>query len=268
MSVRSENELKSMKILPVLLLLFIHLLMSYNASIFPWRALLGSVLLIAIGRLVWPAEWKDRFGLRIPSRDIILSIVQAPILMILLYWIIWVIASGQGILYQPPFTRHCLLSPVYAHTLGQTLNEELLFGALFLYAIRQKFPQSHSLVVAALVASGFSLLHYVFYRWMVISQYGGILTIGTLFVLFVIGLLRNTLILKSGHIGYSWSLHFSINLIGLTAGYTFGSGKKLIEPEIFNLILGAPAAVFLSIFILAACSVSLLRKRPSLAASC
>lgn len=244
-----------------LLLLVIHLLMSYNASFFPERALLGSVLIAVIARLAWPANWKDRLGLNISYRDAILSFAQAPILIFALYWMIQGIANAQTITYQSPFAQYGILSPRYMHTLGQTLNEELLFGALCLYTIQRKFPQGHPLLIAALVASGFSLLHSIFYHWIVLPRYRDILTAGTLFVLFVIGLLRNTLILKSGHIAYSWSLHFSINLVGLAATYTFENGKELIEPEVFNLILGAPTAVFLSIFSLAACSIILLSNK-------
>ena len=240
------------KFLLVVLLLITHLFMSYNGSLLPWRAVVGSVLIAVIAHAAWPSDWKDRLGLRIPARDALLSIALAPILMFLLYWAIRFIVSPQNIVFQPSLSLSGVLDLGTLHTLGQTLNEELLFGALLLTALCKKYPKSHPLLLAGSVALVFSLLHYVFYRWIVLPGYGGSLTASALFVLLAIGLLRNTLILKAGHIAYSWSLHFSINLVGLTALYTFENGVELTEPQIFNRILGAPGVVFFSAAVLAA----------------
>ena len=130
---------------------------------------------------------------------------------------------------------------------------------MLLNAIRRKSRESRLLPVAMGVALGFAVLHYVFYRWIVVPKHAGILTLAALFVLFAIGLLRNTLILKADHIAYSWSVHLSINLTGLIALYTFESGARLNEAQIFNSILGSQAGVILSVFVLAACTLALLR---------
>jgi polyferredoxin len=80
---------------------------------------------------------------------------------------------------------------------------------LLLHTVRKVFSRFHLLLIAAIVAAWFSLLHYAFYGWIVPAQFSGSLTAGTLFSLFAVGLLRNTLILRDGHIAYAWSLHLS-----------------------------------------------------------
>jgi hypothetical protein len=135
----------------------------------------------------------------------------------------------------------------------------MLLGALPLKAFRRKFDRVQPFWIATIIAISFAALHYVFYRWIVRPEYAGILTASALFVLFALGVLRNTLILKTGHIAYSWCLHLSINSVGLAGAYTFANGEELIEPQVFNLILGSPAAVALSVIGFAACSFVLLR---------
>jgi hypothetical protein len=246
-----------MKVLLLLLLFFAHILMSYNGSVFPLCALLGSALIMVIARAIWPEDWKDWLGLRIGARDAVLAIVITPMLMALLYGMIRSIANAQDILYQPPIVKHGIIAPIYLHTLGQTLNEEMLFGALLLTALRGRFPRGRSLYIAGIVAFCFSLLHYVFYRWIVLPNYSGILTLGALFVLFAIGISRNTLILKAGHIAFAWSLHLSINIVGLLGFYQFESGYKLSEPQVFIHILGSQNAVIMSAFVLMICCIIL-----------
>jgi membrane protease YdiL (CAAX protease family) len=241
-----------MKRFLVILLFVTHLLMSYGGSIWPLRAIIGSVLIAIIARAAWPAHWKDWLGLRIPLRDGLWAIAMAPLMMALLYLLVKTIANAQHIFFQPAWIRYGVFDTAYLHTLGQTLNEELLFGALILNALQLKFNKSHPLLIAAAVAAMFSLLHYTFYRWIVLPGYSGILAPGTLFVLFTIGMCRNTLILQSKHIAYAWSLHFSINCVGLIGLYRFANGGKLTEPEVFNFILGSQATLILSLVILVA----------------
>ncbi len=248
-----------MKALLILLLFLTLLLMSYNGSVLPWRALLGSFLIVLIARKIWPAEWKDWLGLRMHRRAVILAAALAPILMALLYFTIQAIANAQEITYRSPYVEYGLLSLVYLHTLGQTLNEEMLLGALLLNAFRRKFDRIRPFWIATIIAMAFAALHYVFYRWIVLPEYSGILTGGALFVLFALGVLRNTLIIKFGHIAYSWFIHLSINGVGLIGTYFFANGEELTEPQTLNLILGAPLAIALSVIGFIACSFILLR---------
>jgi membrane protease YdiL (CAAX protease family) len=258
MPVDQRSNISTMKTVWILLLFLTHILMSYGGSFLPLRALVGSLLIAIIARAAWPRHWKDRLGLRIPSRAVIQAIVLAPILILSLYWMVRVIADIQNITYQSPIAEHGVLSLAYLHTLGQTLNEEMLFGALILFSMRRTFAKISPLLIASLVALAFSLLHFIFYAWIVFPPNSGILTVSALFVLFAIGMLRNTLILRTGNIAYSWSVHFSINLVGLLGLYMLENGIELTESQIFNHILGSQLAVILSFFVLIGCGFSLL----------
>ena len=251
----------------IFLLLLAYLLTSYGGSVPPIRSLVGSFLIVMIGRALWQESWKDWLGLEFELRTLILAAILAVPLMTLFSMAIRPMASSQNILYQSPISRHGILNPVYLHTLGQTLNEEMILGALLLNSVRKAVSRIHSLLIAAVVAAWFSLLHYAFYGWIVPPQFSGRLTAGTLFALFAIGLLRNTLILRDGHIAYAWSLHLSINTAGLLGLYTDRNGNKLLEPEIFNLILGSPAVIILGGFILILCAFLLMYKSRNLVTS-
>jgi membrane protease YdiL (CAAX protease family) len=133
-----------------------------------------------------------------------------------------------------------------------------LFGALILFALQRRIGSGRSLQITLVVALIFALLHYVFYRWIVVSENRGVLTLAALFVLFAIGVARNSLILKANHIAYAWSLHFSINMIGLVGVTRFLNGTELTEPQVLNRILGSPYAVLVSVVVLMTCGIFLL----------
>jgi membrane protease YdiL (CAAX protease family) len=248
-----------MKFALIFLMFLTHILMSYNGSFLPLRALVGSFLIAIIARAAWPTQWKARLGLGIPSRAAVWAIGLAVFLILSLYWMVRMIAGLQNIAYQSPIAEYGILSLVYLHTLGQTLNEEMLFGALILAGMQRAFSRTSPFLIASLVAFGFSGLHFIFYAWVVLPPNSGALTASALFVLLGIGMLRNTLILKTGHIAYSWSVHLCINLVGLIGMYSFENGVELTEPQVFNYILGSPVAVILSCFVLLTCGLSLLR---------
>jgi membrane protease YdiL (CAAX protease family) len=237
------------------------LLMSYGAAISPVLALLGSMIIAGFAWINWRAEWKNKLGLSIPPRDAVLAMLSAPVLMILFYGLIVTIAAMQDITYLSPVSKHGLLSAAYLHTLGQTLNEEMLFGALILFALQRRIGSGRSLQITLVVALIFALLHYVFYCWIVVSENRGVLTLAALFVLFAIGVARNSLILKANHIAYAWSLHFSINMIGLVGVTRFLNGTELTEPQVLNRILGSPYAVLVSVVVLTTCGIFLLAAR-------
>jgi hypothetical protein len=94
----------------------------------------------------------------------------------------------------------------------------------------------------------FSLIHFVFYRWIFLD--GGILGIQTLITLFLVGFVRNSLILQTGHIGYSWALHFGWMAIMFGSSHTYiNSNMPLKESESFNLYLGSTEMLILSLIL-------------------
>ncbi|HPJ06356.1 MAG TPA: hypothetical protein PLK17_12665 [Bacteroidales bacterium] len=61
------------------------------------------------------------------------------------------------------------------------------------------------LFASVALALFFALIHFVFYKWIFLDR--GIIGMLTHTSLFMVGFVRNSLILMTGHIGYSWALH-------------------------------------------------------------
>jgi hypothetical protein len=127
----------------------------------------------------------------------------------------------------------------YFHIFFYTLNEEFVLGALLLFTLKQKYPESDPLLLSIATACIFTIIHFIFFKWIFIPPNRGLLTLFTLANLLLIGVVRNNTILKYGHIGYAWSLHFGwmVILFGCKI-YSVQTGKPLTEPERFNLFIG------------------------------
>ena len=196
------------------------------------------MLIIVLSSILWDREFLTKIGLRIRMHSVLLSIIFSVVIIILSYLVMNHIAAGKGIKIQ---ANH---PDSYIHTFFYTLNEEILLGAILLYYCIKKI-RAHPLVISAVVALFFSLLHFIFYEW-VFSE-GGMLQPATLLCLFGIAFVRNNLILYFNHIGYSWALHFGWIAIMLSSSHTDpGSGASLTESARFNLYLGSSEMIAVS----------------------
>ncbi len=75
-----------------------------------------------------------------------------------------------------------------------------------------------------------------------------VIGISTLITLFLVGFVRNSLIIQTGHIGYSWALHFGWIAIMFGSSHTDLNTNMLVtEPEGFNLYLGSTEMLIISI---------------------
>ena len=60
--------------------------------------------------------------------------------------------------------------------------------------------------------------------------------------------MRNSLILQTGHIGYSWALHFGWMVVMFGSKHIdLNSNLRVTEPERFNLYLGSIEMLGISI---------------------
>lgn len=145
----------------------------------------------------------------------------------------------------------------YFHNIFYVLNEDIVLGALILYGMITR-KKMHPIVASMLLAAMFSLVHYVFYRWVFTDR--GTLSVITLALLFLIGLLRNNLIVQTGHIGYSWALHVGWMAVMFGCNHIFpDSNIRVTEPERLNIYIGS-AEVFVIALILALASTLYLFK--------
>jgi hypothetical protein len=145
----------------------------------------------------------------------------------------------------------------YYHDVFYILNEEIVFGSLVLFYLTQKrkiIPIYASVGLALL----FSAIHFAFYRWIIDI---GIVQIATLITLFLIGFVRNNLIIVNGHIGYSWALHFGWIVIMFGFIHQNNDTQMIMsELDTFNYYLGSIEALAIS-FALAAVSCVYCLKR-------
>jgi hypothetical protein len=214
------------------LIVLTHLLFSYNAFNGWWYSLTGTFLIILLARRCWSEDYLEWIGLKISLKAIIKSLILLIFVIFSSYILISLIAENPGV----SIKISALL--IFIHIIGYTLNEEILLGAILLKYIQKRFVHLKKFLTSVLVALVFSVLHYVFYRWIFLDK--GILSIATLVSLFAIGIIRNNLILSTGHIGYSWALH--AGWVFIMFGFVHIeklTGTYMNEPCRFNLYLGS-----------------------------
>ena len=133
------------------------------------------------------------------------------------------------------------------HTLGQTLNEEMVLGSLLLKYAAGKLPKLPPAAISILVALAFSLLHYAFYSLRPVTMINyGVLSLAALASIFAVGVLRNNCILSTGNIAFAWGIHFGWNLVFMDSQYLHAATQvKLPEPAMFNAVFGSPAVLLL-----------------------
>ena len=135
----------------------------------------------------------------------------------------------------------------YYHDIFYILNEEIVIGAMLLFSLVNQ-RKIRPIIASIGLAVFFSLIHFVFYKWMMRDR--GILEITTLLTLFCVGFVRNSLILWTGHIGYSWALHFGWMVIMFGSMHIdLNTNLRVAEPNRFNLYLGSIEMLIISIII-------------------
>lgn len=226
-----------------------YLLFSYNVFSGCWYSGIGTLLIIFFAFLVWRQEFLFRIGIKINRTILFTSLLMVLILTAGGYGLMRSIANRVGVMIQYADWRN------FIHDSFYTLNEEMILGAVLLGWFRDRFIKLHPPAVSVLVAILFAGLHYLFYRWIFTDR--GILSLLTLSSLTMVGILRNNLILATGHVGFSWALHVSwIAVMFGTFHYHTDSLEGLLEYERFNLYLGSPLT-FIIITALAMLSFSL-----------
>jgi membrane protease YdiL (CAAX protease family) len=125
----------------------------------------------------------------------------------------------------------------FLHTFFYTLNEEIILGALFLKGIQHYRKKTPAWIISVGVAVCFTIIHFVFFQWIFDNR--GPLGVFTLLSLLAVGIARNNLILRTGHIGYSWALHFGWVYIMLgSSHYQRITEHYLTDFERFEVYLG------------------------------
>ena len=214
-----------------------------------WQcSLLATLVIIGFFRYRERTHWKELLGIGFKARDVIAFLLLTSVIVFASYWLIKYIVISNGYSFNLLLTGynqfdnlkglpfHAILSS-YLYYIPQTFNEEMIVGALLLFSLKRRFKSANNLTIAALVALVFSLMHQAMYKYSPV-QPGELLTVTTLTSLFLVGVLRNLLILRSGKITYAWAIHLSWNLLFFTTLILLPNGEFASEPRRFNLILG------------------------------
>jgi hypothetical protein len=227
---------KGIKVIATALILVFYCTLTYSSR---WTAIAGSTLIILSSRVVWSKNGMEVIGLRVPRRQIGISLLLFCMVLFCSFRIVSTIARHEGVILVPVYEKEEWPS-LLVHTIGQTLNEEMVLGALFLKAIKDRFRFLRPSVTSTGVALIFSALHYAFYglRPPQSANYG-ILSMTTLVSLFAMGVVRNNCILSTGNVGYAWALHLGWNIAFIDGSFYLPAPSiRYPEPAMFNLILG------------------------------
>jgi hypothetical protein len=206
-----------------------------------WNSSIGSLLIILFSYLIWKKDFVKNIGLHLDLRTIAKSVILAGIVTICALWVMKYIASKNNVQIRVTNWRD------YYHDIFYVLNEEIVIGAIVLFALVNNL-KIRPIIASIGLAVCFALIHYVFYMW--IFKERGIIGITTLTTLFLVGFVRNSLIFQTGHIGYSWALHFGWMVIMFGSMHIdLNSNLRVSEPERFNLYLGSMELLIISIIL-------------------
>ncbi len=205
-----------------------------------WKAPLASIAIAAVSGWTRPGRGLASVGLRMARAHIGLSLPLCGAVAAVSLAGIQFVARRSGVEYLP-FLEKQEAGPFLVHALSQTLNEEMVLGALLLGYARRTFRAVHPVVIALSRGAVVSMLHRLFYELRPPHDpvYGK-LSAKALLSLFFVGVLRNNLIVGTGHIGCAWALHAGWNVVLLSGGRDVATGEFPAEPALFNCVPGNP----------------------------
>jgi hypothetical protein len=235
----TPKRIRFIKRLILFFLVFLsHIFLSYNYFGGWYGSSIGTLTILIISYFIWEKDFLIRTGLNLNLKQIYNSIIIFAVLAIANLMIIKYIANNNNVLLLADNWRS------YYHIIFYTLNEEIVIGALPLLSFTNR-KKSATILASIGLALIFSLMHFAFYKWLFSDR--GNIEFTTLTTLFFIGIVRNELIIKTGHIGYSWALHCSwIAIMFGTYHYFVGTDYGLTEITRFNTYLGSNEMLLIS----------------------
>ena len=215
-----------------------------------WISMIGTFFIIFFGRKAWSKNYLQRLGIPQSTLQYFISIVLLIVFLLVTFSLI------MTIIYERNYGFEIANNYKIVHIFFYTLNEEIVLGALLLFSLSNKYDKINPIFISIIVAFVFAIMHYIFYRWVFQGEARGILSYFTITTLFVIGVLRNNLILIAGHIGYSWAIHYSWMLIMFGCSiYLKENNILLTETERFNVFIGNRTTFIFALVIAALTSV-------------
>lgn len=212
-------------------MVLVHLVFSYYYIPWFFSSAIGTVLIIILATCTWPKNYKYWIGFQISNNGKLITVFAFLVSFTGSMFLIKYVAKANHIVLIPGNYKD------FFHVLFYTLNEEIIIGALLLKGIQQRLKKSPEWIISVGTALVFTIIHFVFFRWIFLNS--GNLTAVTLLSLFAVGVVRNNLILRTGHIGYSWALHFGWVYMMLGYSHFDQAGNVFLNDfERFGIYLG------------------------------
>lgn len=225
------------------------MLFGLNSPHWGWMfSLLSTILIISFMRIRDPEKWSRKLGINFKKSDILKFVIITMLLSVIAFFIVDFVSMVDGYDFKPKlfyyktylganYPFHYIVAN-YLYYIPETFNEEMLIGALLLMGIERRFEKLNKNYIVVIVALIFSLMHQGLYKWSPV-QSGELLTLTTIATLFFVGVLRNSLILKTRNIALSWAIHLSFNMVFFSGLFiNTGNGEFQDEPEVFNIVFG------------------------------
>lgn len=250
--------MKGLKRLFRALALLSYFLLNYIPALGWYFSSVSSVFIIIFGYLSWGRNVIYILGIKFTSQDFIKTIFLSIVVSYLSFLLINKIASINNITIE----WGNLLS--YYHIFFYTLNEEMILGAFLLFSLQKKCNNLPIVFISIFVALLFSIIHYVFYKWIFADWNRGNIQILTLLALFSVGILRNNLILLKRNIGFAWAIHFGFMAV-LYGSVFFNTLEKrsLKEVEKLNYFIGNYWILIISLIFAIITTILILKKPPT-----
>lgn len=241
------------KIVWISLLLCSYLAFSYYYFNGWWYSSIGTGLILVFSYLIWGKEFLKVVGLKLSIKTILKTILLAICTLVCSLLLIKYIGSRNDI--------SILFTSLgnYYHDVFYILNEEIILGGIPIFLLVSKL-KINPIKVSIGLALIFAIVHFAFYKWVFIDR--GIIEFQTLFTLFLVGIVRNNLIIVNKHIGYSWALHFGwmVILFGFLPIWV-ETDTVVTEPERFNIFLGSTEMLIISIVLASISLMHLVRSQ-------
>jgi hypothetical protein len=194
----------------------------------------STAALLALLLLRHRRRWLDRAG--IPTRPRAIAATRG---LLVLLWVLFRHVLVPGLAER----RGLALDPWPAAGVAafgfQALNEEVVLGALPLFALVRRCSRPRLVAVALAIA--FTALHWLLYRY---GSLASPVQPATLAALLAVGVVRNAAILLAGHVGYAWALHAAWNLAMFAGTWRLeATGATLSEPEVLDALVGHPVVL-------------------------
>ena len=233
------------------------MLFGLNSPHWGWMfSLLSTILIISFMRIRDPEKWSRKLGINFKKTDILRFVIITMLLSVIAFFIVDFVSMVDGYDFKPKlfyyktylganYPFHYIVAN-YLYYIPETFNEEMLIGALLLMGIERRFEKLNKNYIVVIVALIFSVMHQGLYKWSPV-QSGELLTLTTIATLFFVGVLRNSLILKTRNIALSWAIHLSFNMVFFSGLFiNTGNGEFQDEPEVFNIVFGNQTMFILS----------------------